>query len=93
MNDVAPEQLRLDQKGIASACIQPKARKRVRYINSAVAPADGRPFDLFGADGIVEILDLTPSFIQRSTSRPRRSLQWAAGGGDSAGKAKGPRTP
>jgi uncharacterized protein DUF4242 len=107
LSDVRPEQLRLDQKDIASACTQLKARgKRIRYINSAVALADGRAFDLFGADGadlvknvhaaagvrylrIVEILDLTPSFIQRSTSRPGRSLQWAAGGADSAGKAKG----
>jgi uncharacterized protein DUF4242 len=107
LSDVAPEQLRLDQRDIASACIQLKARgKRIRYINSGVAPADGRAFDLFGADGpdlvkdvhasagvqylrIVEILDVTPSFIQRSTSRPRRSLRWSAGGGDSAGNVKG----
>ncbi len=107
LNHVAPEQFRLDQKDIASACFQLKARgKRIRYISSAVAPADGRAFDLFGADDaelvtdahatagvqylrIVEILDLTPSFIQRSTSRPRRPPEWAAGGADCAGKAKG----
>lgn len=107
LNDVSPEQLRIDQRDVAYACTLLKARgKHIRYINSAVAPADGRAFDLFGADRaelvkdvhatagvqylrIVEILDLTPSFIQRRTSRPRRSLQWAAGGADSAGKAKG----
>ncbi len=107
LSNVAPEQLRLDQRDIASACIQLKARgKRIRYINSGVAPADGRAFDLFGADSpdlvkdvhasagvqylrITEILDVTPSFIQRSTSRPRRSLRWSAGGGDSAGNVKG----
>jgi hypothetical protein len=107
LHDISPEQLRLHQGDIASACIQLKARgNRIRYISSAVAPADGRAFDLLGAAGaelvkevhaiagvhylrIVEILDLTPSFIQRDTSRPRRSLERAGGGADNAGKAKG----
>ncbi len=108
LNDIPVEQVRVYQRELVSACTQLKARgKRIRYINSAVAPADGRAFDLFGADReelvrevhttagvqylrIVEIFDVTPTFIQPRTSRPRRSLQWAAAGGaDSAGKAKG----
>lgn len=35
---------------------------------------------------IVEVLDLTPSFIQRNTSRPRRALHRAAGGGGDVGQ-------
>jgi hypothetical protein len=107
LSDVPPEQLRLDQRDVASACIQLKSQgKRIRYISSAVVPADGRALDLFGAEGaevvkeahaaagvhytrIVEILDLTPSFVQRDTSRPRRSLQRAAAGADNTGNVKG----
>jgi hypothetical protein len=109
LSSISPDRLRLDQRDIASACIQLKALgKRIRYISSAVAPADGRALDLFGADSaelikevhatagvqyvrIVEILDLTPSFIQRNTSRSRRSLQRAAGGADNGTKPKGVR--
>ena len=106
LSTVPPEQLRLDQRDVASACIQLKAQgKRIRYISSAVVPADGRAVDLFGAEStelikeahaaagvhyqrIVEILDLTPSFIHRDTSRSRRSLQRAVDAGTDAGKAK-----
>ena len=39
---------------------------------------------------IVKIFDVTPIFIRPRTSRPRRFPSWAAAGGaDSAGKAKG----
>jgi hypothetical protein len=94
-----PERLRLEQTGLASACAQLKLQgKRIRYISSAVIPADGRALDLFGADDIepvkevhvvarvaysriVEILDLTPTFIQRGVSRPRRMLRTAGGTG------------
>ncbi|MGH7368455.1 MAG: nickel-binding protein [Candidatus Rokuibacteriota bacterium] len=107
LSSIPPERLRLDQRDVASACIQLKAQgKPIRYISSAVVPADGRGLDLFGADSadlikdahaaagvpyarIVEILDLTPSFVHRSTSRSRRSLQRAAGGADLAGRVKG----
>jgi hypothetical protein len=107
LSDVPPEQLRLDQRDVASACMQLKAQgKRIRYISSAVVPADGRALDLFGAAGpelvteahaaagvhysrIVEVLDLTPSFLHRDTSRSRRSLQRATSGADNAGKPKG----
>lgn len=51
LNNVPPEQFRLDQRDVASACIQLKSQgKRIRYISSAVVPADGRALDLFGAD-------------------------------------------
>jgi hypothetical protein len=107
LSDIPPEQLRLDQRDVASACMQLKAQgKRIRYISSAVVPADGRALDLFGAAGaelvqeahvaagvhylrVVEILDLTPSFLHRDTSRSRRSLQRATSGADNAGTAKG----
>ncbi len=107
LSTIPPEQLRLDQRDVASACIQLKAQgKRIRYISSAVVPAYGRALDLFGADSaalikeahaaagvhfsrIVEILDLTPSFIHRETSRSRRSLQRAVGAATDAGKVKG----
>jgi len=107
LSNVSPEQFRLDQRGVASACIQLKSQgKRIRYISSAAVPVDGRALDLFGAEGagvvkeahaaagvryarIVEILDLTPSFVQRGTSRSRRSLQRAAGGAGSSSNAKG----
>jgi hypothetical protein len=97
LSDIPPERLRLEQRGLASACIQLKAQgKRIRYISSAVVPADGRSLDLFGADDaelikaahvsagvlysrIVEILDLTPSFVHRDTSRPRRPRHLGAG--------------
>jgi Protein of unknown function (DUF4242) len=88
---VSPDQLRLDQRAVASACSQVNSLgKRVRYINSAVVPTDGRALDLFGAQSaetikevhavahvgyarIVEILDLTPGFLQPATSRSRHS--------------------
>ena len=88
---VSPDQLRLDQRAVASACSQVNGPgKRVRYINSAVVPTDGRALDLFGAQSaetikevhavarvayarIVEILDLTPGFLQPTTSRSRHS--------------------
>jgi len=107
LTEVPPEQLRLDQRAVASACIQLKSQgKRIRYMSSAVVPADGRSLDLFGADSdevvkaahaaagvhytrVVEILDLTPNFVQRGTSRPRRALQRAAVGADIPGNAKG----
>lgn len=91
------EQFRLDQKEVASACTRLKTQgKHIRYISSAVVPADGRALDLFGAASpelieevhafagvhyarIVEILDLTPSFLPRVTSRARRSLRQGAG--------------
>jgi len=94
----SPERLRIEQTGLASTCIQLKLQgKRVRYISSAVIPADGRALDLFGAEDtelvkevlvvarvaysrIVEILDLTPTFIHRDVSRPRRMLPKGAGG-------------
>ena len=93
LSKVSPEQLRLNQRDIASTCLQLKAQgKGIRYISCAVVPADGRALDLFGADSaevikevqasagvhysrIVEILDLTPNFVHRDTSRSRRSLQ------------------
>ena len=88
---VSPDQLRLDQRAVASACSQVNGLgRRVRYINSAVIPTDGRALDLFGAQSaetikevhglaqvayvrIVEILDLTPGFLQPTTSRSRHS--------------------
>jgi IS1 family transposase len=106
LSNVSPEQLRLNQRAIASACLQLKAHgKGIRYISSAVVPTDGRALDLFGADSaevikevhasagvhysrIVEILDLTPSFVHRDTSRSRRSLQRAVGA-VTTGTAKG----
>jgi len=107
LTDVPPERLRLDQRDVASACIQLKSQgKRIRYMSSAVVPADGRSLDLFGAESdevvkeahaaagvrytrVVEILDLTPNFVQRGTSRPRRALQRAAAGADNPDNAKG----
>jgi hypothetical protein len=106
----SPERLRFEQTGLASACIQLKLQgKRVRFISSAVIPADGRALDLFGADDtelvkevhvvarvsysrIVEILDLTPTFIHRDVSRPRRTLRKAVvkgAGGSPTDAAKG----
>jgi len=97
LSSVPPERLLLDQRRIASACIELKAQgKRIRYISSVVVPADARAVDLFGAESaevvdeahstaqvpysrIVEILDLTPSFVHRGTSRSRRSLQRTRG--------------
>lgn len=88
---VSPDQLRLDQRAVASACSQLNhLGKRVRYINSAIVPTEGRALDLFGAKSaetikevhavaqvafarIVEILDLTPGFLQPTTSRSRHS--------------------
>jgi hypothetical protein len=107
LSSVAPERFRLDQRDVASVCIQLKAQgKRIRYISSAVVPADGRSLDLFGAESaevvkeahatahvpysrIIEILDLTPSFVHRGTSRSRRSLQRIAGMARDEGHAKG----
>lgn len=106
LTNVSPEQFRLDQRDVASACVQLKALgKSVRYISSAVVPTDGRAMELFGADSaeliteahvsarvqyvrVVEILDLTPSFVRRDTSRSRRSLR-RVGAGTEAAQAKG----
>jgi hypothetical protein len=97
LSGVPPERLRLDQRDIASACRQLKAEgRRIRYISSAVMPADGRAVDLFGADSaelvkeahvsaavaysrIAEVLDLTPGYLPRGTSRSRHTLQRAGG--------------
>jgi len=107
LSHVAPEQLRLEQREVASACIQLKAQgKHIRYISSAVVPADARTFDLFGAvtadlikeahaaagvpyARVVEILDLTPSFLARGTSRPKRPLERAVGRSPDASHPKG----
>jgi hypothetical protein len=107
LTTVSPERLRLDQRDVASACIQLKSRgRRIRYISSAVLPADGRALDLFGAESaevvkeahsaaqvtyarVVEVLDLTPSFVHRGTSRSRRSLQRSAGASADEGHTKG----
>jgi hypothetical protein len=104
---VSAEQLRLDQRGVAAACLQLKAQgKRIRYISSAVVPTEWRVLDLFGSAGaeivqeahvfagvryvrIVEILDATPSFVERATSRSRRLLQRAAGGDDQPTRPRG----
>lgn len=106
LTNVSPEQFRLDQRDVASACIQLKALgKSVRYISSAVVPGDGRAMELFGADSaelineahvsarvqyirVVEILDLTPSFVRRETSRSRHSLR-RVGAGTEAAQPKG----
>jgi hypothetical protein len=108
LSSISPEELRLDQREVATACIQLKAQgKHIRYISSAVVPADARTLDLFGADSaelikevhaaarvsygrIVEILDLTPTFLPRGTSRPRRSLERAVGRFPGAPHPKGP---
>lgn len=106
LSNVQPEQLRLDQRSVAAVCFQLKSEgKQIRYISSAVVPADGRSIELFGAatgdlvkdahaaagvsySRIVEILDVTPSFVHGSMSRSRRSLRRGVGGTD-AGHAKG----
>jgi hypothetical protein len=62
LSNVAPEQLRLDQRSVASACVHLKAQgKSIRYISSSVVPADGRGLDLFGAatGELVEEVHLT----------------------------------
>lgn len=106
LSNVQAEQLRLDQRSVATVCFQLKSQgKQIRYISSTIVPIDGRSIDLFGAatddlvkeahavagvsySRIVEILDVTPSFVHGSTSRSRRSLQRGIGGSD-AGQAKG----
>lgn len=93
LGGVAPEQIRLDQRDVASACLQLKAQgRRIRYVSSAVVPEDARGLDVFGAESvdvvkeahaaagvsyarIVEVLDLTPSFVGGVTSRARRPLR------------------
>jgi hypothetical protein len=107
LSTVPPEQLRLDQREVASICIQLKTQgKHIRYISSAVIPADARTLDLFGAETadlikeahlaagvqyvrVIEILDLTPTFLPRGTSRPRRSLERAVGASPDVPLAKG----
>jgi len=107
LSQVAPEQVRFDQRDVASACIHLKAQgKRIRYMSSAVVPADARALDLFGADSvdvvreahasagvsyarIVEILDLTPSFLSGAMSRSRRGI---AANVRSAAEPRGKRT-
>ena len=66
---VSPDQLRLDQRAVAAACRQLKDRgKRVRYINSAVVPIDGRALDLFGAQS-AEIIKEVHAVAQVSYQR------------------------
>ncbi|HEY7203360.1 MAG TPA: nickel-binding protein [Methylomirabilota bacterium] len=107
LSRVPPERLRLDQRDIASACLQLKGEgKRIRYISSAVLPADGKAVDLFGAGSaelvkeahdhaavpysrITEVLDLTPGYLARGTSRSRHSLQRVRGGPLEAFRLKG----
>jgi DNA-binding transcriptional MerR regulator len=53
LGNVAPEQLRRLQQDVAAACRQLKAAgKRIRYISSAVVPADARSVDLFGSESV-----------------------------------------
>jgi DNA-binding transcriptional MerR regulator len=53
LGNVAPEQLRRLQQDVASACRQLKAAgKRIRYISSAVVPADALAVDLFGSESV-----------------------------------------
>jgi hypothetical protein len=107
VSNTSPEQLRLDQRRVASACMLIKAQgRRIRYVSSAVVPADGSARDLFGADDaevvkevhatagvqfsrIVEVFDLTPSFLPQGISRSRRSLQGGVGYGSRAVNEKG----
>lgn len=107
LSGVPQDRLRLDQRDLASVCMELKARgKHIRYISSAVVPADGRGLDLFGAENvelikeahafvgvqyarIVEVLDLTPTFVHRERSRSRRSLQRSGGGAPHVEAAKG----
>jgi len=90
VGDISPDRIRVHQHALNSACSRLNGiGKRVRYINSAVVPTDGRAMDLFGAESteavkeihavaqvpyerIVEVLDLTPSFLSPITSRSRR---------------------
>lgn len=87
---ISPDRIRTHQRALSSACSRLSGiGKRVRYINSAVVPTDGRAIDVFGAESteavkeiqavaqvpyerIVEVLDLTPSFLSPLTSRSRR---------------------
>jgi hypothetical protein len=107
LSNISPEQLRLDQRSVASACVALKAQgRRIRYISSAAVPSEASALDLFGSDDadlvrqahvaagvpysrIIEMLDLTPSFLQRGTSRSRRSLQRATGRGAHLDHEKG----
>jgi uncharacterized protein DUF4242 len=51
LGNVAPEQLRRLQQDVATACRQLKAEgNRIRYISSAVVPADALAVDLFGSE-------------------------------------------
>lgn len=51
LKKVPAEKLRLEQRDVASACLQLRSRgKRIRYISSSIVPADDRSVDLFGAD-------------------------------------------
>jgi Protein of unknown function (DUF4242) len=59
LGDVSPEQLRLDQRAVASACSRLNGLgKPVRYINSAIVPTDGRALDLFGAQSAETIKEV-----------------------------------
>jgi Protein of unknown function (DUF4242) len=50
VSDISPDRLRLYQRALESACSRVReSGRRVRYINSAVVPIDGRALDLFGA--------------------------------------------
>jgi hypothetical protein len=111
LGSVAPEQLRQLQQNVVIACRQLKSEgNRIRYISSAVVPADALAVDLFGSESvelvervhvvagvaysrIVEILDLTPRFLARDISRPRRSLHRVGRRPAEAVKVKGPTHP
>lgn len=107
VSNTSPEQLRLDQRRLASVCILAKEQGRqIRYVSSVVVPDDGSARDLFGADDaevvkevhvtagvqfsrIIEVFDLTPSFLPRGISRSRRSLQRGVGYDARADNEKG----
>ena len=51
LSQVPPERFRSELKGLVAACVRLKnAGKRVRYISSAVFPAEARGICLFGAE-------------------------------------------
>jgi uncharacterized protein DUF4242 len=53
LGNVAPEQLRRLQQDVATACRQlTAAGQRIRYISSAVVPADALSVDLFGSESV-----------------------------------------
>lgn len=59
VSDISPDQLRRYQRALDSACSRlGDIGRRVRYINSAVVPADGRALDLFGANSAEAIKEI-----------------------------------